>query len=216
MNPVEVLLKWDLENNQIPFEKSTLPHRFELQTLRLLAEGKPVSAVMIGSKLDIPLTIAQSVFEASREKGEWDGDGRLVGSALTLIPTPHRFRVNQKDLYTWCAHDTILLPGLLDMTAEIESPDPLSGDRVKVVISPRGPEEYDPKTAVLTIFQSTEPATGPMSAVCTNSHYFVSPSSAEEWIGDRKGLQIATVEDAFAQVKQTLLDPLMPVLDQLT
>jgi hypothetical protein len=38
MNPIELLLKWDLETNKTPFEESTLPHRFEFQTLRLLAK----------------------------------------------------------------------------------------------------------------------------------------------------------------------------------
>jgi alkylmercury lyase len=215
MNPIELLLKWDLETNQTPFEESTLPHRFEIQTLRLLAEGKPVSAEMISSKLGMPTNIAQAVFEASHGKGEWDGEGRLIGNALTLVPTQHRFRVMQKDLYTWCAHDSILLPGLLGMTAEVESPDPLNGDLIKLVITPEGPETYSPKTAVITTFQATEPATGPKSAVCTNSHYFTSHTSAEAWSHDRPGVNIMTIEEAFTQVKQNLLDVLKPILEQL-
>jgi alkylmercury lyase len=215
MNPIELLLKWDLETNQTPFEESTLPHRFEIQTLRLLAEGEPVSAEMISSKLGIPTKIAQSVFEASHGKGEWDSEGRLIGSALTLVPTPHRFRIMQKDLYTWCAHDSILLPGLLGMTAEVESPDPLNGDLINLVITPKGPETYSPKTAVLTTFQATEPATGPKSAVCTKSHYFTSHASAEAWSQDHPGVNIMTVEEAFAQVKQNLLDIIRPILEQL-
>ncbi len=215
MNPIELLLKWDLEINQTPFEESTLPHRFEFQTLRLLAEGEPVSAEMIGSKLGIPTQIARSVFEASQGKGEWDREGRLIGSALTLVPTQHRFRIMQKDLYTWCAHDSILLPGLLGMTAEVESPDPLNGDLIKLVITPKGPETYSPKTAVLTTFQAAEPATGPKSAVCTNSHYFTSRASAEAWSHDRPGVNIMTIEEAYAQVKRDLLDVVRPILEQL-
>ena len=155
ITPEELLRKWDFETNQIPLEESTLPHRFEFQTLRLLAKGEPVSAEMIGAKLGIPAKLAQTVFEGSRGKGQWDSEGRLIGSALTLVPTPHRFRVVNKDLYTWCAHDTIFLPGLLGMTAQVSSPDPLNGDLIKLVITPEGPEAYTPKSAVLTIFQAT-------------------------------------------------------------
>jgi alkylmercury lyase len=215
MNPIELLLKWDLDTNQTPFEESTLPHRFEIQTLRLLAGGEPVSAEMISSKLGIPVNIAQSVFEASYGKGEWDPEGRLIGSALTLLPTQHRFNVMRKNLYTWCAHDSILLPGLLGMTAEVESPDPLNGDLIKLVITPEGPDTYSPETAVLTTFQAAEPATGPKSAVCTNSHYFTSRASAKTWTHDRSGVNIVTVEEAFAQVKQNFLDVIRPILDQL-
>ncbi|MEJ2597512.1 MAG: organomercurial lyase [Anaerolineales bacterium] len=215
MNPIELLLKWDLDTKQTPFEESTLPHRFEIQTLRLLAGGEPVSAEMISSKLGIPVNIAQSVFEASYGKGEWDPEGRLIGSALTLLPTQHRFNVMRKNLYTWCAHDSILLPGLLGMTAEVESPDPLNGDLIKLVITPEGPDTYSPETAVLTTFQAAEPATGPKSAVCTNSHYFTSRASAKTWTHDRSGVNIVTVEEAFAQVKQNFLDVIRPILDQL-
>jgi alkylmercury lyase len=215
VSPEELLRKWDFDTNQTPLEASTLPHRFELQTLRLLAEGEPVSAEMIASKLGIPDHIAQSVFEASRGKGQWDKEGRLIGSALTLVPTPHRFRIMDRDLYTWCAHDTILLPGLLGTIAEVKSPDPLNGDQINLVIGPQGPETYTPRSAVLTVLQATEPATGPESAVCTNSHYFTSRASAEQWSKDRPGVVILLIEDAFAQVKQNLLDVLKPILDQL-
>jgi alkylmercury lyase len=218
MNPVspeELLRTWDLEVNQTPFENSTLPHRFELQALRLLAKGDPVSAEMLGSKLGIPTDLAQSVFEASRGKGQWDKEGRLIGSALTLVPTSHRFRVMDRDLYTWCAQDTILLPGLLGMVAEVVSPDPHTGDLIQLVIAPEGPTTYTPKSAVLTIFQAAEQVTGPESPVCTNSHYFISSDSAETWSKDRPGVAIMSIEEAYASIKQNLLDAVQPILDQL-
>lgn len=215
ISPEELLRKWDFEANQTPIETSTLPYRFELQALRLLAEGYPVSAEMVASKLEIPAVIAQSVFEASRGKGQWDKEGRLIGSGLTLVPTPHRFRIMDRDLFTCCAYDTILLPGLLGTVAEVESPDPLNGNQINLIIGPQGPETYTPKSAVLTVLQVTEPATGPESAVCTNSHYFTSRASAEEWSMDRSGVGIMLIEDAFGQVKQNLLDAVQPILDQL-
>lgn len=212
---VDLLRKWDFDTNQIPFEESVLPYLFELQAIKLLAEGEPVSAEMVGEKLGIPARIARLVFEASRGKGEWDHEGRLIGSALTLNPTPHRFKIKNKDLYTWCAHDTIFLPGLLGTTAEVVSPDPLTGDLIKLVIAPDGPKKTIPNTAVLTILQATEPATGPQSAVCTNSHYFISRSSAESWSKNRPGIKIMSIEDAFTQIKQNFIDGIQPILDQL-
>lgn len=98
--PEDLLRDWDLEVNQIPPEESILPHRFELQALRLLAKGAPVSAEMLAEKLGIPSNLTHLVFDASRGKGEWDREGRLIGSALSLIPTPHRFQVMDKNLFT--------------------------------------------------------------------------------------------------------------------
>lgn len=215
VSPERLLRDWDLEANNTAIEKSTLPHRFELQSLRLLARGEPVTPEMIATRIGIPEQLAQAVFELSRGKGQWDEEGRLIGSALTLVPTPHRFSVLDKDLYTWCAHDTILLPGLLGVTARIESPDPLNGNLIKVAIGPTGPETYSPGSAVLTTYQTTEPATGPASPACTNSHYFTSRASAQAWSRDRAGVTVSTIEDAFARIKQYILDPLGPILEEL-
>jgi alkylmercury lyase len=215
ISPVQLLKEWDLEANRTPPEESTLPHRFEIQSLRLLARGRPVTPEMIASELGIPAQLARSVFEASHGKGQWDEQGHLIGSALSLLPTQHRFRVKSANLYTWCAHDTILLPGLLGMVAEVVSPDPVNGNAINVVIGPDGPKTCSPASAVLTTYDASEPATGPASPVCMNSHYFTSNASADAWSKDRSRVRVTTVEDAFAQVRQNLLDPLRPILDEL-
>ncbi len=55
---------------------------------------------------------------------ERDQQGRVVGfSGLTLRPTAHSLRVGDRQLYAWCAWDTLFLPALLDETAG----DPCSG-----------------------------------------------------------------------------------------
>ena len=37
---------------------------------------------------------------------EFDTHGALIGNALTLKPTRHRFRVGGRQLYAWCSLDT--------------------------------------------------------------------------------------------------------------
>ncbi len=51
-------------------------------------------------------------------------------------PTRHSFRVNGNDMYTWCSLDAILLPGLLETTGEIESTDLVTGDTIRLTITP--------------------------------------------------------------------------------
>jgi alkylmercury lyase len=53
---------------------------------------------------------------------ETDEQGRIVGSGLTLRPTPHRFALDGRQLYTWCALDTLIFPVVLGQGATVESP----------------------------------------------------------------------------------------------
>jgi alkylmercury lyase len=58
---------------------------------------------------------------------ELDDHGRIVALAgLSLTPTAHRFTVGGRQLYTWCAWDTLVLPGLLDQPAHVESTCPVT------------------------------------------------------------------------------------------
>jgi len=82
---------------------------------------------------------------------EVDAEGNVVGAALTVTPTPHCFRVKGRDLFAWCALDSLFLPGLLDETAEVASSCPSSGEEIRLTVSPGGVEAYSPATAVLTV-----------------------------------------------------------------
>jgi alkylmercury lyase len=48
---------------------------------------------------------------------EFDAQGQIVGWGLTLLPTPHRFVLPERPLFTWCAFDTVLFPPLLQVEA---------------------------------------------------------------------------------------------------
>ena len=77
--------------------------------LRLLADGRPVSvedlAAAAGRSVD---DVRQTV--ASLPDVEIDDQGLIVGYGLTLRETPHRFEIDGKRLYTWCALDTLVFP----------------------------------------------------------------------------------------------------------
>lgn len=75
----------------------------------------------------------------------------MVGLALTLNPTPHRFIVKGSTLYTWCALDAIFLPGLLGETAVVESACLTSGETIRLSVTPDSVVTYSPSTAVLSI-----------------------------------------------------------------
>ncbi len=98
------------KNNE---DKSLLNEGVSLTTqlLKLLTKGLPVSAEHLALQSGLPLEQIEAAFKKfESEGGEFDGQGNLVGAALTLNPTPHRFRINGKQLFTWCSLDAIFLP----------------------------------------------------------------------------------------------------------
>lgn len=69
--------------------------------LRLLAEDRPVTAKELATRAGVPLEIVADAFqEIKKQGGEFDEEGRIVGNALTLNPTSHRFVINGHTLYT--------------------------------------------------------------------------------------------------------------------
>jgi alkylmercury lyase len=67
---------------------------------------------------------------------ETDEQGRIVGSGLTLRPTPHRFALDGRQLYTWCALDTLILPVVLEQGATVESPGHGAGTTILLTVDP--------------------------------------------------------------------------------
>lgn len=98
---------------------------------------------------------------------EFDADGKIVGAALTTRQTPHSVALEDKQLFAWCALDTLFIPGLLGETAEIESTCPVSITKIRLTVAPDGVTALEPAEAVISIvlpgsgFQGT--TTGPTS-----------------------------------------------------
>ena len=187
---------------------------FATSLLKELAKGQPVTpgrvAEIAGGLIE---SQAASLLVSAGELGaEIDESGSLVGNALTLIPTQHRFQVDGVDLYAWCALDTLFLPALLDETAHVETPCPETGETITLVIGPEGLREYSPDTARASVVVPGETPscdldsiTGPDSATCSQMHFFATLDAAESWAKDHPGVAIVTVEDAN-QIARVLAD----------
>jgi alkylmercury lyase len=212
----ELITTWDFENNGIPSGESTLAARLEILILRKLAEGNPVSADSLARAANVPIEIINTLFaQGKKQGGEWDAEGRLLGNVLTLIPTRHHFNVNGKELYTWCSLDAMHLPGLLDQTAEVESADPVSGEKIHLTIPPDGVPAYDPPGTVLSIVLSGGDRSGPQSPLCSQMHFFSSRETAEIWVKNHPDATIMTVKEVHQVVHKHVHAPLEKALKQL-
>lgn len=208
----DVIAAWTAERDQLEIRNPDGVRQginFSNQALKLLAQGKPVSSAQMADASGLPLAEVQDTFAKIMEQGgEVDEAGNLVGLALTLNPTPHRFSLNGRTLYTWCALDAVFLPGLLDETAEVESTCPTTGQPIRLTISPYGIEALSPETAVLSIavpglscrreeHAPGKAKTGPTSESCNQMHFFANEEAAERWGQTHPGTVVFSPDEAF-------------------
>jgi len=88
--------------------------------LRLLARGEPVAACQLAGATGRSADQVRQALAALPDT-EYDSLGRVVGSGITLNPTPHHFEVGGLRLYTWCALDA---PGRVCRAIVLDTPPP--------------------------------------------------------------------------------------------
>lgn len=215
----DVLAAWTADYDAVEQEnEEMLAQELKLTTsfLHLLSEGKAVSAVRLAEQTGLSPEQVRGLFDHfAAQGGEFDEKGNLVGAALTLIPTPHQMTIDGRRLYAWCSLDSFFIPGLIGKTAEVASTDPVTGDTIRLTVSPDGISDYDPPTAHLSIAVpglschidgSSGPETGPESDACSQMYFFSSRQSAEMWLQERPEIAILTVEEAWRLAKTNWLD----------
>jgi alkylmercury lyase len=178
---------------------------FELtpHAIRLLAEGEPVALERLGAASGHAV---EDVEAALRGVGgvEWDEHGRLVGLALTLRPTSHRYTTEGRTLYGWCADDTLMIPVVLGRGGMVESTCPGTGRAIRVEVSPERVERVEPAGAVVTSVRPDTPIANVRAATCNHGHFFVSATAASTWAAEHPGGHVHSVDEAFRLDKAVL------------
>jgi alkylmercury lyase len=162
--------------------------------LQLLAQGQPVTVDQVAGAAGRTRDQVREALAANPDT-EYDEHGRVVGSGLTLNPTPHRFEAGGKQLYTWCALDTLVFPAVLGRTARVTSPCRATGAPVRLTVEPDKVTSVEPATAVVSIVTPDAPASI-RSAFCSQVHFFVTPGAAKEWLAQHPGATVMPVAAA--------------------
>lgn len=182
------------------FPKLSRPEqRVALALYRLLAEGHPATVEQIAKAGTVSADAVREMI------GKWHGVQRSADGAvtafwgLTLSKTKHRFRLGERELYTWCAWDTLFLPPLLGATAEVESTCPASGARIALRVSPRGIEAVRPETVLLSFVlpHESDVERNVIEAFCCHVHFLASAKSAQAWIAEHAGSFVLSLADAW-------------------
>lgn len=172
-----------------------------IAALRALVGGQPVSADELGRALGVSAASVAARIAATPNL-ETDDAGRVVGAALTLVPTSHRVRLRGRTLYTWCAFDLLLLPHVLGEPLEAETDDPVTGSVIRLVVGPQGVESVSPADAVATVVTPDAAAVccGVRGAFCDHAHFFTDRSAAARWLDGRPAATLGVtlpLADAF-------------------
>jgi alkylmercury lyase len=156
--------------------------RDQLPLLRLLALGEPVSWGQLAEELGEP------VERVHARLGSWeelvvDEHGRILGAGLSLVPTPYRFVLGDRLLFTWCAFDTLLFPCWLGQPARVEAECPESGTPIRLEVTPARLARLEPTTAVISLRlpAAVEPCPNVRAAFCEYSRFFASPEATVRW-----------------------------------
>jgi alkylmercury lyase len=148
--------------------------------LHLLASGEPVTTEDLAQATGRTADEVRHAL-ARLPDTEYDEHGRIIGHGITLRSTPHHFTVDGRQLYTWCALDTLIFPAVLGHPAQVQSPCHGTGVPVHLTVEPDKVTTVQPATAVVSIVTPGS-CSSIRTAFCNQVHYFASPAAAQSWL----------------------------------
>jgi alkylmercury lyase len=183
--------------------------RAAIALYRELAKGHAVDVTQLGRALGISASESHALLQRDSIKCMIypDGQGRVLGfGGLAAKPMHHRFAVNGCELSTWCAWDSLFIPEILGCPARVASPDPETGELVRVVVTPERITSVEPSAAVISFIWPEAQAfrisaTHVMAKFCHFVYFFVSRSSGRRWVEKNPGTFLYSLDDAFALAK---------------
>jgi alkylmercury lyase len=163
-----------------------------------LSYGRPVLSGRLASVLGISEAevSAQLAHIADVER---DDNGHIVGFGISLIPTPHRFLVNGRSLFTWCAFDALTYPASLQQSADVESHCPVTHQKITLTITPAGIRDVVPASTVISVFipRSEDAHQCDRESFCKQGYFFASVEAAVQWQTEHQKILILPIEEAY-------------------
>ena len=189
-------LKTDIEHSFNNLFKTVDEKKWPLfiEVQKKLLHGQPLDVKTVADILETSMTKAAQMI---CQFGETNEDGRVVAFAgISIIPTPHSFKVNGVQLYTWCAADALIFPSFFDVAAEIESADPINGQLIKLSINKKQIDFIQPKSAYVSWIDAID-TNDIRNSMCKRVHFFVSKQTADEWQKENPIASILPAKNLF-------------------
>jgi alkylmercury lyase len=171
--------------------------RFTAPMIRLLAEGRPVALERVAAEAGVPVDEIESWLRG-QPGTDWDDSGQLLGFGLTQRPTRHRYIIDGRVLFTFCAADTLLFTPLLGRPASVESSCPTTGQTISVELTPQAVTSVDPTTAVVSQINLRGASVSDIRAsLCDHGHFFASERAAQPWLSAHPDGEVRPVAEFF-------------------
>ena len=175
-----------------------------LAIYELLSGGAPANPSDIAAAAGLDVTRVEALLDNWTGVFRNDG-GSVVGFwGLALGEMDHRFEVEDRILYTWCAWDPFFIAPLIGKIAKVTSTCPVSGQAVTLEVGPNGVHDVDPSAAVLSFLEPcADMREDVINSFCHFVRLFVSREAADEWVAEHPATFVLGVEDAFALASAT-------------
>ncbi|MBL4624948.1 MAG: hypothetical protein JKY42_07400 [Flavobacteriales bacterium] len=166
-------------------DKEKWPLFIEVQ--KQLLTGNPIAVGRVAKILDVTVEEANGIIS---QFGETNQEGEIVAFAgLSIVPTPHSFKVDGKQLFTWCAADALIFPSFFGVSAEIESIDPVNKQSINLVIKGKTIDFIQPESAFVSWVDDVD-MKDIRNTMCKRIHFFVSEETATAWQKNNPGATI--------------------------
>ena len=173
--------------------------RVSVQLYRLLADGEPVPRERMATTLNFSNEVVNNIL--NRWPGiYYDDDDNIVGyRGLALPKMAHRFEVNGRTLYTWCAWDALFIPEIIKKTARVESSCPVTGAKIRLTVAPDGVKLLDPGGAVMSFVMpdAAKIRDNVILNFCQYVFFFSSAGAGAKWVSEHEGTFILSIDDAY-------------------
>ena len=171
-----------------------------VQLYRELAKGQPVDRESLADALGMQHENAVEILDQWPSLVYYDDQKRVIGfGGLTVAPMQHRLLIDGKELYTWCAWDSLFIPELLGKTARIESRCPQTKASIGLTVTPDGVRDVEPASAVMSfgLPEAEKIRTNVIANFCHYVFYLSSAESGERWVRKQPGLFVLSLDEAF-------------------
>jgi alkylmercury lyase len=164
--------------------------------LHQVSGGKPLSKASLATSLHI----SQNELEYRLARvldTEFDQEGNILGWGVTLMPTRHRFQLDGKVLFTWCAFDTVLFPPTLGQTAQVSSTCPSTEQSITFVATPKGVvRDLVPAHSVMSLIIPANSQGCVRATFCEQSLFFATAQAASRYLAAHPGAVLLSIEEA--------------------
>ncbi len=184
-----------------------------LEIYRQLARGEPASTTSLAEEMKQLSSEIAELLERPNLKclTYLDTERNIIGfGGLAVRPMAHRLTLNGRTLYTWCAWDSLFVPLILNQEADVDSPAPGNGGRVRLTVAPDGVKRSEPQSAVMSFLLPTAEtfradALKAMASFCHYIFFFPDRERAAAWTSQHADTIVVSLSDAFELGRQMVV-----------